>query len=381
MTSGHDPSPADRAPDAEIQRKLDRLLIADSVVDLCRVAEKELERSIPDLVMRISAKCAQAFQREFKLIDKDESMFRIGQRLYELKMSEDHPDRALCVSLIPLERGESLVTVDLLLEDGGRYSRARLSIPRTLARMSDPLGEAIQSLYANGYGWLNAHGETRLTSLENHAPKDRLVISALYGHIRATLREHSKYVTVFALDGKDAFFLFDSLQVTTSLDRTRSHSSRLAASPLETTALLVTQRLDANLTISRSVVGGGEPIPENLVESLYADTGVPLAEMAFYGTPFIVCQPIVRDGKVQLTAAYPASISAEIKPRLNGISELLKETVQGTRFSIRRPLRERAGSLPGWLLRETGEVVRGIAGEAARREIERQALGGLHLLK
>lgn len=331
--------------------------------------------------MRISAECAQALQREFKLVDKDKGKFRIAQTLYELKISVDHPDRALCVSLLPLERGENRVTVDLLLNEGGRYSLARLSIPGTLARMSEPLGEAIQALYASGYKWLEAHGEGRLTSLQDHSPKDRLIISELYRQIRAGLYEHSDYVTVFALDRKDAFFLFDSTHIMTSLDRTRSHSSRLAASALETTALLVSQRLDANLTISRSVVGGGQPIPENLVESLYADTGVNLAETAFYGTPLIVCQPIAREGKVQLTAAYPASMSAEIEPQLNCISERLKETVQGTRFSTRRPLRERTGSLPGWLLRETGEVIRGITGEAARREIEHQVLESIHLLK
>jgi hypothetical protein len=380
MNSGHEPSPADCAPDAEIQRKLDRLLIAaDSVVTLCRLTEAELKHSIPGLVVRISAECAQALQREFKLVDKDKGIFRIAQTLYELKISEDHPDRALCVSILPLERGEKLVTVDIVLKDGGRYSRTRLSMPGSLARMSDPLGEAIQALYASGYQWLDAHGEGRLTSLQDHSPKDRLIISELYRQIRAGLREHSEYVTVFALDRKDAFFLFDSIHVMTSLDRARKQSSRLAASPLETTALLVTQRLDANLTISRSVVGEGRPISENLVESRYADTRVPLAEMAFYGTPLIVCQPLVRGGKVRLTSAYPASMSAEIEPKLNCITKQLEETVRGTRFSIRRPLRERAAHLPGWLLRETGGVTRGIAGEATRREVEHVVLN--HLLK
>ncbi len=236
--------------------------------------------------------------------------------------------------------------------------------------MSDPLGEAIQALYASGYKWLDAHGEGRLTSLQDHSPRDRLIISELYRQIRAALHEHSEYVTVFALERKDAFFLFDSTHIETSLARTRAQSSGLAASPLQTTALLVTQRLDANLTISRSVVGDGHPIPENLVESLYADTGVPFAEMAFYGTPLIVCQPIAREGKVQLTAAYPASMSAEIEPQLNCIAERLKETVQGTKFSMRPPLKERAASLPRWVLREAGEMSLGIAGEATRRELE-----------
>jgi len=379
MGGGHEPSGADCAPDAEIQRKLDRLLIADSVVTLCRLTEAELLDSIPQLVAQIAAECARTLQRQFRLVDKDN--FQIGQTWYELTIGEDRPDRALCLWILPLERGEKLVTVDLALKDGGKYSRTRLSIPGTLARMSDPLGEAIQALYASGYKWLDAHGEGRLTSLQNHSPKDRLIISELYRQIRAGLYEHSEYVTVFALEKRDAFFLFDSAHVMTSLNRTRLQSSRLAASPLETTALLVTQRLDANLTISRSVVGDGQPIPENLVESLYADTGVPLAEMAFYGTHLIVCQPIAREGKVQLTAAYPASMSAEIEPQLNCIAEQLKETVRGTRFSTRRPLREGAGSQPGWLLRETGEVIRGIAGEAARREAEHSMLDIFHLLK
>jgi hypothetical protein len=273
MNSGHEPSPADCAPDDEIQRKLNRLLIAaDSVITLCRLTETELEHSIPELVVRISAECAQAFQREFLLVDKDKGIFRIAQTLYQFKISEDHPDRAVCVSILPLERGERLITVDLALKDGGKYSRTRLNIPRTLARMSDPLGEAIQALYASGYKWLNAHGEGRLTSLQGHSPKDRLIISELYSQIRAGLDEHSDYITVFALDRKDAFFLFDSIHVMTALGRNRAQSSRLAVSPLETTALLVTQRLDANLTISRAVIGDGQPISENLVESLYADT-------------------------------------------------------------------------------------------------------------
>jgi hypothetical protein len=382
MNNGHKPSPADSAPDEEIRRKLNRLLIVPgSVITLCRRTEAELEHSIPELVVRISAECAQALERDFMLIDKDKGMFRIAQTLYEFKISEDHPERAVCVSILPLERGERLVTVDLALKDGGKYSRTRLTIPGTLARMSDPLGEAIQALYASGYKWLNAHGEGRLKSLQGHSPKDREIISELYSHIRAELHEHSDYVTVFALGRKDAFFLFDSIHITTALDRNRAQSSRLAVSPLETTALLVTQRLDANLTISRAVIGDGQPISENLVESRYADTGVPLAEMAFYGMPGIVCQPLVREGKIRLTAAYPAPLSAEIEPQLNRITGQLKETVRGTRFSLRRPRGQRAGFQPGWLLRETGEVVRGIAGEAVRREAEHSMLDILHSLK
>jgi hypothetical protein len=308
---------------------------------------------------------------------------RIAQTLYELKIVVDSRDRAvLCVSIFPIGGDEQFVTADVVLKDGGRYSLTRISMPEALAMMSDPIGEAIQALYASGYQWLYAHGAGRLTSLEDRSPKDRLIISKLYRIVRAGLHEHSGYVALFALDRKDAFFLLDSIHVMTALDRTRAHSNRLAASPLEAISLMVTQRLDADLTISRSAVGEGRPIPENLVESRYADTRVNIAEILFYGTPNIVCQPLVLEGKVRLTSAYPASMSAEIEPKLNRITGRLEETVRGTRFSIRRPLRERATSLPGWLLRETGEVSRGIAGEAARREVEHLVLNNLdHLLK
>jgi hypothetical protein len=267
---------------------------------------------------------------------------------------------------LPIGQDEQLLSGDVPLEGYGRYSRTRLAVPIALAPVFDAIGEAIQALYASGYRWLRANVLGRLPFVDNH------MVNELYITVRAMLDEDAQYVALFALNQRNAVFLLDRLQVDAAFDRTCTRRSQLNASPIETTSLFATQRLDADLTISRVSIDEGRPVPENLCESRYAHTRLNLAEIIFYTTPSIVAHPLVRDSKLQLVAGYPAYMADEIAPKLDLIAPRLEETVRSTRFGIRRALRERGPSLQGALAHEAGDVGRGIAGEVIARLVEHQ---------
>jgi hypothetical protein len=367
MNVSYERGGVDCAPNAEVQRKLDPLRrVAGSVKELCQRTETNLTDLLREAVMRVAEQSAWALGHEFRPVD--DYHFWIARSFYELKIVDHSHERGvLCVSILPFGRADRLETDYVVLDGGGKYLRIDLSVPRVLAMMLDPVAEVVEALYASGYQWLDAHGRSMLITSGGHSHKDREITSELYSIVRAGIGEYAEHVALFALAGKEAFFLFDCEQVMTLLNRTRARRSELAVSPLEITSLMINRRLDTELTISRSVIGEGRPISENLVESRYADTQVNLAEILFYETRVIVCQPVVREARVPLTCAYPASMASEIAPRLDRIIEPLEDAARRKRFLGRRTLSRRSSSLPSAMLRETGEVSHSIALELAAR--------------
>jgi hypothetical protein len=227
---------------------------------------------------------------------------------------------------------------ELALQGRGRYSSLRLYLGEGLKRQEEELAEDLSAHFSAGYRWLEAHVVGELLAVEFGMTIE------LYMELRSALTAKlADLVAVYGMNSRAAFYLLDPRAVQTALDRATASRGNIDSSPIELTTMLVTQLLDPEETVARMSLAEGRPLELKLEDSRYAATGLNLAEGAFYDTSRVVSFPLVREGRVQLTAVFPAALQWQIEPKLHIVAGRCAEIVnRQRRFAANRLLSTRS---------------------------------------
>ena len=278
---------------------------------------------------------SRAQEWRFRAITPDR--FYLNDRLYEVRITPD-PVNATIVHIGVIALGgpkapegerESLA---LPLDGLGQLTCARLSVDESLGALEDLLAADVSSHFAGGYRWLESHVVGELLVVEHRATIE------LYMEIRSRLpRNLADLVALYGMDRRCAFYLLDPRAIQTALTRAAENRANLASSPIELATLMTTQLLDPEETVAQASLVEDRTLSLKLSESRYARTGLNLVEDAFYETSQVESLPLVREGRLQLTAVFPSDLRQEIEPVLTKLrgrcDEILK---RNGKFSVER---------------------------------------------
>jgi hypothetical protein len=297
-----------------------------SLAAVCAVVEDRIGEHLDELMLRQVETVAQSAERRFRLVSQ--RAFYLDSQAYEVRITE-HPTEPTTVQLAVVKIGTAAGTssprapVKLSLNGHGRYSVGMLYVDEDLQSIEDLLASGVQAAFAAGYRWLEAHIIEELLAIEY-----RLAIE-LYKEVRSVLPPLlANAVGLYGVSKRDAFYLLDPIAVQTAFARAIERRANVAASPIEVTTLLVTQMLDPDETMSQVSLAEGRRLALKLENSRYASTGLNLVEQMFYDTNELMHCPLVREGKLRITAAYPASMDEQIGPALARIADRCAEIVR-----------------------------------------------------
>jgi hypothetical protein len=261
----------------------------------------------------------------------------MDDRLYEVRLTPDPLDTTVIhVGVValgaPTGSRRKPEALELSLDGLGRLTCARLWIDSDLGAMEEALAKDVSSHFAGGYRWLESHVVGELLVVEHRATVE------LYIEIRSHLApELADLVALYGMDRQRAFYLLDPRAIQTALVRAGENRATLSSSPIELTALMTTRLLDPAETVSQASLAEDRALSLKLSESLYAPTGLNLAEGAFYKTSQVTSMPLVREGRLQLTAIFPTDLRPEIEPVLEKQRDRFSEILQRNgKFSVER---------------------------------------------
>lgn len=307
---------------------------------------------------------SRAQGRRFRAVTPDR--FYLDDELYEVRIVLDPLDATVIhISVIALgasrpSRPEP-APLDLPLDGLGQLTRARLWIDDRLGVLEDLLAADVRCHFAGGYRWLESHVVGELLVVEHRATIE------LYMEVRSHLpRTLADLVALYGMDRRRAFYLLDPRAIQTALARAVENRASLASSPIELATLMTTQLLDPDETVAQASLAEDRTLSLKLSESRYARTRLNLVENAFYETSRVESLPLVRDGRLQLTAVFPSDLRQEIEPVLTRLrsrcSEILK---RNGKFSVERVIgrgrRPNAKVAPGDIAELLGRFTGGYA--------------------
>lgn len=287
----------------------------DTISDL---VEEQITAHLAELMLLRIAAMAQSTGRRFRLVPPG---FYLDAQVYEIRITKHAIDFAT-VQLAIVKEGTSFeasgqqAPIKLSLDGNGLYSTALLYVDDEFKDIEELVATDVQATFTAGYRWLQAQVIGRVTQA---VPG---IADELYTKLRSVLHMNlADTVGLYGVCKQDAFYLLDTSVVLTALARAVERRASVAVSPIEGTRLLVTQLLDPEETMSRISLAEGRRRLLELEKSPYAQTRLNLVERVFYHTNNLMHYPLVRDGRLQLTAAYPAHMNEYIAPALDRIAD------------------------------------------------------------
>lgn len=213
----------------------------------------------------------------------------------------------------------------------GKYSNVVVECDSQLASFVDLTAEELAQYFAVGYRKLreNVKRELLLT--------DMRVAIRLYAEVRGALSEPAAaHVWLYAiLDDDRAVYMLDPTVVTEMLERAAANRTTIDSSPLALTILLASGWVKADETAAVQALKHDEPLVVKVADMYYPTTPeFNVAEKTLYGDSAHV-QPLVRDGRVRLVAAYPPDLREDVELKLWALrrrfAEILEEHQRATK--------------------------------------------------
>jgi hypothetical protein len=315
---------------------LDRLVPRTMpLTEVCAWVEARLIEDLAGVVQRRADALARTQAKRFRAVAPDR--FYFDDHLYEVRLTLDPLDVTIVhIGVVALgvqtgPRGQP-GSLELSLEGLGRLTGARIWIDTELGALEETLGEDVHRHFAGGYRWLESHVVGELLFVEHRATVE------LYMEVRSHLASQlADLVALYGMNRRRAFYLLDPRAIQTALVRAGATRATLSSSPIELTALMTTRLLDPGETVSKASLVEDRALSLSLSESLYAPTGLNLAEGAFYETSQVMSMPLVREGRLQLTAVFPLELRPEIEPVLEKQRDRFGEVLQRNgKFSVER---------------------------------------------
>jgi hypothetical protein len=286
-----------------------------------------------------------------------------GDTVYEIRVGANVQDPASLQVVIgvlgghwtPGDGSRSSVAI----EGVGQYSNVVVECDQRLASRVDLAAEDLAQFFTVGYRKLreNVKRELLLT--------DMRVAIRLYAEVRGVLSEAAaSNVWLYAILNEDrAVYLLDPTVVTTILERAAANRAAVDASPLALTILLASGWVKADETAAVHVLKHDEPIAVKVADMYYPTTPeFNVAEKTLYGEKAHV-QPLVRDGKVRLVAAYPPDLRDDVELKLWALrrrfAEILQEHQRATKKLFARESRESQSRWDFYLARLMGSFFGG----------------------
>jgi hypothetical protein len=294
---------------------------------VCGLVEEQLAVHIAELMLQRVQAMAQAAGRRFRSVPQQG--FYIDAQAYKVRITE-HPTDPATIQLAIMKTGAGAgvevasppTPLKLALDGNGLYSTGMLYVDDDLKSIEEIIAADVQATYAAGYRWLEAHVLGELLAIEYR------VAIELYMEVRSVLPPMlADAVGLYGVSKQNAFYMLDPSAIQTAFARAIEQRANVTVSPLEVTTLLVTQMLDPDETMSQVSLAEGRPVTLELENSPYAYTGLNLVENVFYNTNNLMHFPLVREGRLRVTAAYPASMNEQIAPELARITDRCAEIV------------------------------------------------------
>jgi hypothetical protein len=255
---------------------------------------------------------------------------------YELRVREAAEDPTRLCVLIG-EAGapwtvERFAHASATIAGQGRFASLATDLDRRLAAVGEDVTAAVQRHYEAGYRRLTAYATAELLTLQHS------LATRLYAEVRGELDERiASCVALYVLlpDGRAGYFL-DPLVLQAALARLSGARPHTEASPLELTAALVSASVDVEDTVAVTALAQARPLEFRLEQAKYVSESLYVAERGLYETSELICQPLVREGKVRLIADYPRAMREIVEPRLDGLHDRLADLMAAHASATKR---------------------------------------------
>lgn len=215
----------------------------------------------------------------------------------------------------------------------GRITDVHVTTDKTFVREREMIAETARSVLEAGYLWLAEHIKTLLMGEQNTASDN------LYSHIRSILPPQiANEIWLYMIADKEGVYVTDIVARERALERASGRLTCANISPIEIVTDFCTRRTDFELTYSKVAISEDLTLEGEFAKAPYIESGVHITEAAIYVSEQHVIQPLVREGKTYLSAAYPSRLRSTVEPILKRERNNFRHIVAHRASAFRRIL-------------------------------------------
>jgi hypothetical protein len=175
----------------------------------------------------------------------------------------------------------------------------------------------------SGYRWLTEYVRATLNGLRTETTE------ALYSYLRQLFpAKIVDDIWLYAIVEQHGIYVPDSLAFQAAIERVSQRRIATSQSPVRLATDFSTRLIEFDKVFSKIAISQDSTVVGRMVEAPYAGSGIELAEEAIYQSKEFVIQPLVREGKVLLSAAYPTPIRSLVEPVLKKEREQFRQIIK-----------------------------------------------------
>lgn len=334
---------------ALVRRELDTVYGKKEVqVPLVYVCE-QVEEYLQKLAYRLSLKDLNNYSAEIGAYHttSPSEYFTFDGNIYQLKIVEYPTDNSVLSLIIQSTNPEKANFIrkatTVKFESLGRFNEIRVSTDEIFYSVQTVLAETVQCVFESGYRWLAEYIRLSLDKIRSCTTVD------VYSHIRKVLPEHiARQVWLYAIIEKNGIYIPDAVAFNSALNAASERKFLFKESPLELVADFSTRLTEFDKVFSKIAIAEDKSVVGNISSADYAGSGIELAEKAIYQSNQFIIQPLVREGRTLLTAAYPSDIRQHVEVVLENERERIRQIIVSNESTFRNALKKikEGGVLP-----------------------------------
>lgn len=297
---------------------------------------EQVEFHLAEISRRSILKILNEFSRKsgVRYFSSPSELFIFDKTYYQLKISEHSTLPEVVVVTIKSVRKEGSKFIRKALmqkfNSGGRYTEVRVSTDEIFLPIQASISGTVVGVLEYGYRWLEEYVKIYLKSIRSETSIE------LYSHIRFILPEYyANRVWLYAIIEENGIYIPDLIAYQSALKLASERKYSFGQSPLELVADFSTRIVDFEKVFSKIAIAENRSILGNTVSAGYAGSGIEIAEQAVYQSGQFVIQPLVREGKTLLTAAYPSDVREHVEVILDREKEEFRRIVSARAASLR----------------------------------------------
>ncbi len=295
--------------DSYVRQQLDRYFPktgSASLIEVCDQVEDVLvglvETTTLDQIRALS------IEADVRFVTGPSPSFVYDNMIYEIRTLE-HPTH--------------FNSLRIVIRSTGKYVEVRVTTDRAFLACQSLIAEAAVLVLESGYRWLTEYVRATLNGLRTETTE------ALYSYLRQLFpAKIVDDIWLYAIVEQHGIYVPDSLAFQAAIERVSQRRIATSQSPVRLATDFSTRLIEFDKVFSKIAISQDSTVVGRMVEAPYAGSGIELAEEAIYQSKEFVIQPLVREGKVLLSAAYPTPIRSLVEPVLKKEREQFRQIIK-----------------------------------------------------
>jgi hypothetical protein len=314
--------------ESKVRQKLDSNFPKDSPNSLpllCDQVEEFLLSLTEILIIREIQLIAEETGSNF--VGSDSQYFLYDYNTFYIKASENQRyNNLLEVIVNSVDRRKSMLakkSTTVSLDTLGRFNKVHIKTSAVFENNQSSFAQIVRVILESGYYWLTERVRVTLNDFHQQTSED------LYSYLRQLFPEQIvNHIWLYAVVNNRGLYIPSALNREFAFKRVSRRLLDVKDSPIKLAADFSTRLIEFDKLFCKLTYAQGQTMVFNFDRAKYASSCFHIAEEAIYQSNTFVSQPLVREGKTLLSAAYPVSLRDSIEPILTRERENIKSILE-----------------------------------------------------